>query len=170
MTFLAGRDAGAEPTRSLSREFPSMQFEIVERDETWVAGLPVRSPKRALGELRDHDLEAAWAAVLHQELGGPLASAYTDFQPDLGTYNTQIVGYQCSSFDEVTRGHIATRLAGGTYARFSSVGNFPQIMTDLWTQIAFAEEHNQIRRTHTGDFECYPHAYKIDLYLAVDPR
>ena len=53
-------------------------FEIVERDETWVAGLPVRSPKRALGELRDRDLEAAWASVLHQDLGGPLASAYTD--------------------------------------------------------------------------------------------
>jgi hypothetical protein len=52
-----------------------MQFEIVERDETWVAGLPVRSPKRALGELRDRDLEAAWGAVLHQELGGPLQYA-----------------------------------------------------------------------------------------------
>ncbi|GAB4589072.1 GyrI-like domain-containing protein [Nocardia sp. IFM 10818] len=145
-----------------------MQFEIVERDETWVAGLPVRSPKRALGELRDHDLEVAWAAVLHQELGGPLASAYTDYAAELGTYNTQIVGYQCASFDAVTRGHVVARLPRGTYARFSSVGNFPQVMTDLWTQIAFAEEHKQIKRTYTGDFETYPHAYKIDLYLAVE--
>ncbi|MFF0489918.1 GyrI-like domain-containing protein [Nocardia sp. NPDC003482] len=147
-----------------------MQFEIVERDETWVAGLPVRSPKRALGELRDHDLEAAWAAVLHQELGGPLASAYTDYSPELNTYNTQIVGYECKTFGDVTRGHIVSRLPGGTYARFSSVGNFPRIMTDLWTQIAFAEEHHQIKRTYTGDFECYPHAYKIDLFLAVEHR
>ncbi|MFF2555782.1 GyrI-like domain-containing protein [Nocardia sp. NPDC058058] len=145
-----------------------MQFEIVERDETWVAGLPVRSPKRALGELRDHDLEVAWAAVLHQELGGPLAAAYTDFSPELGTFNTQIVGYQCESFEEVTRGHIVARLPRGTYARFSAVGTFPQVMTDLWTQIAYAEEHNQIQRTHSGDFECYPHAYKIELYLAVE--
>ncbi|MFG1791981.1 GyrI-like domain-containing protein [Nocardia sp. NPDC049149] len=147
-----------------------MQFDIVERDETWVAGLPVRSPKRALGELRDHDLEAAWAAVLHQELGGPLASAYTDYTGELGTYNTQIVGYQCASFGNVTRGHLVARLPRGTYARFASVGNFPQVMTDLWTQIAYAEEHNQIKRTYTGDFECYPHAYKIELYLAVDAR
>jgi len=44
------------------------------------------------------------------------------------------------------------------------------VMTDLWTQIAYAEEHKQIKRTYTGDFECYPHAYKIELYLAVDPR
>jgi hypothetical protein len=85
-------------TSGFHRKSLFMQFEIVERDETWVAGLPVRSPKRALGELRDRDLEAAWAAVLHQELGGPLASAYTDYTGELGTYNTQIVGYQCSSF------------------------------------------------------------------------
>ncbi|WP_067697956.1 GyrI-like domain-containing protein [Nocardia jejuensis] len=146
-----------------------MQFEIVERDETWVAGLPVRSPKRALGELRDHDLEVAWAAVLHQELGGPLASAYVDFGSELGTYNTQIVGYQCESFERVTRGHVVARLPRGSYAKFSSVGAFPQVMTDLWTQIAYAEEHNHIKRIHTGDFECYPHAYKIELYLAVEP-
>ncbi len=147
-----------------------MQFEIVERDETWVAGLPVRSPKRALGKLQDRDLEAAWAAVLHQELGGPLASAYTDYCGELRTYNTQIVGYQCASFDGITRGHLVARLPRGAYARFSSVGNFPQVMTDLWMQIAYAEEHNLIKRTFTGDFECYPHAYKIDLYLAVDHR
>ncbi|HLS79634.1 MAG TPA: GyrI-like domain-containing protein [Nocardia sp.] len=147
-----------------------MQFEIVERDETWVAGLPVRSPKRALGELRDQALEAAWAAVLHQDLGGPLASAYTDYSGELGTYNTQIVGYRCRSFDEVTRGHLVARLPAGSYAKFSSVGDFPQVMTDLWTQISYAEEHKQIKRTYTGDFEFYPHAYKIELYLAVDPR
>jgi predicted transcriptional regulator YdeE len=168
MAFLTDRMRATPP--GSPRKSLSMQFEIVERDETWVAGLPVRSPKRALGELRDHDLEAAWAAVLHQELGGPLASAYTDYSGELGTYNTQIVGYECASFHDVTRGHLVARLPGGTYARFSSVGNFPQVMTDLWTQIAYAEEHNYIKRTYTGDFECYPHAYKIDLYLAVDAR
>ncbi|MBO0852694.1 MAG: effector binding domain-containing protein [Nocardia sp.] len=147
-----------------------MQFEIVERDETWVAGLPVRSPRRALRKLRDRDLEAAWATVLHQDLGGPLACSYTDYSTELGTFNTQVVGYECTSFDQVTRGHIISRLPAGTYARFSSLGNFPQIMTDLWTQIAYAEEHNQIKRTYSGDLECYPHAYKIDLYLAVAAR
>lgn len=147
-----------------------MQFDIVERDETWVAGLPVRSPKRALGELRDNDLERAWASVLHHELGGPLASAYTDYSAELGTYNTQIVGYRCSSFEEVTRGHLVARLPRGTYARFSSIGNFPEIMTGLWAQITYAEERNQIKRTYTGDFEYYPHAYRIDLYLAVESR
>jgi hypothetical protein len=43
-------------------------------------------------------------------------------------------------------------------------------MTSLWTQIAYAEEHHQINRTFSGDFEFYPHAYKIDLYLAVEAR
>ncbi|NUS43849.1 MAG: effector binding domain-containing protein [Mycobacteriaceae bacterium] len=146
-----------------------MQFQIVEREETWVAGLPVRSPRRALGQLRDQALEAAWNAVLNQDLNGPLASAYTDYSADLNTYNTQIVGYQCGSFDEVTRGHIVARLPAGTYAKFSSMGEFPAVMKDLWTQIDYAEEHKKIVRTFRGDFECYPHAYKIDLYLSVEP-
>lgn len=145
-----------------------MQFQIVERDETWVAGLPVRSPKRALGKLRDLALEEAWSAVLKQELGGPLASIYTDFSEELDTYLTQIVGYRCSSLDEVTRGHIVARVPKGRYAKFSALGYFPDVMQDLWSQIAYAEDHGQIKRTFAGDFECYPHAYKIDLYLSVD--
>ncbi|KAA0024317.1 GyrI-like domain-containing protein [Antrihabitans cavernicola] len=145
-----------------------MQFQIVERDETWVAGLPVRSPKRALGRLRDLALEEAWSAVLKQQIGGPLASIYTDFAPDLYTYNTQIVGYQCSSLDEVTRGHIVARVPRGRYAVFSAVGEFPNVMTDLWTQITYAEEHGQIKRSFLGDFECYPHAYGIEMFLAIE--
>jgi predicted transcriptional regulator YdeE len=152
-----------------SKESP-MQFEIVERDETWVAGLPVRSPKRALGELADGALDAAWSAVLHQDIGGPLASVYTDYQPDISTYGTQIVGYECDSLDAVTRGHFVARVPPGRYARFSAVGEFPDVMTDLWTQIQYAEQHREIKRRYTGDFECYPHAYKIDLYLAVEDR
>jgi len=145
-----------------------LQFQIVDRDETWVAGLPVRSPRRALGQLRDGALEAAWAAVLNQEINGPLASAYTDYSVDLNTYNTQIVGYESASFDDVERGHIVARLPKGVYARFSAIGEFPDVMKDLWTQIDYAEEHRQINRTYTGDFECYPHAYKIDLYLSIE--
>ena len=41
---------------------------------------------------------------------------------------------------------------------------------DLWTQIDYALDHKQIRRLYTGDFECYPNAYKIDLYLSVEPQ
>ncbi|MBJ8344077.1 GyrI-like domain-containing protein [Antrihabitans sp. YC2-6] len=145
-----------------------MQFQIVERGETWVAGLPVRSPKRALGKLRDQALEEAWSAVLKQDFAGPLASIYTDFSPDLETYNTQIVGYECSSLDAVTRGHLVARVPRGHYARFSAIGQFPKVMADLWTQINYAEEHNEIKRTFAGDFECYPHAYKIDLYLSIE--
>lgn len=147
-----------------------MQFEVVDRDETWVAGLPVRSPRRALGQLQDGALEAAWNAVLNQEINGPLASAYTDYSTDLNTYNSQIVGYECASFEKVTRGHIVARLPKGLYARFSAIGEFPDVMKDLWTQIDYAEEHREITRTYTGDFECYPHAYKIDLYLAIEPQ
>ncbi|MBY4127972.1 effector binding domain-containing protein [Rhodococcus fascians] len=144
-----------------------MSFEIVDLPETWVAGLPVRSPKRALGRLNDPALDQAWSAVLNQETSGPLASIYTDFAPGIGSYNTQIVGYVCSSLGQVARGHLIAKVPAAKYARFSAVGYFPENLTRLWTQIDHAEEQGEIVRSFTGDYECYPHAYKIDLYLAI---
>lgn len=145
-----------------------MAFEIVDLAETWVAGLPIRSPKRALGRLNDPGLDQAWSAVLKQDISGPLASIYTDFAPGIGSYNTQIVGYQCSSLGQVTRGHLVAKVPAGKYAKFSAVGYFPEVMTRLWNQIDHAEDQGEITRTYTGDFEAYPHAYKIDMYLAIE--
>ncbi|MET0197893.1 AraC family transcriptional regulator [Rhodococcus sp. RS1C4] len=145
-----------------------MAFEIVDLEETWVAGLPVRSPKRALGRLNDPALDQAWSSVLKQDIGGPLASVYTDFAPGIGSYNTQIVGYRCSTLAEVTRGHLVARIPAAKYAKFSSVGHFPDVMVRLWQQIEHAEEQHEITRTFTADYECYPHAYKIDLYLSIE--
>ena len=145
-----------------------MSFEYVDLEETWVAGLPVRSPKRALGRLNDPALDQAWSSVLKQEIGGPLASIYTDFAPGIGSYNTQIVGYKCSALSQVTRGHLVAKVPRARYAKFSAVGYFPDVTMRLWQQIDHAEEHQEIRRTFTADYECYPHAYKIDLYLSVE--
>ncbi|WP_072812216.1 effector binding domain-containing protein [Rhodococcus zopfii] len=144
-----------------------MSFQIVQRQRTLVAGLPVRSPRRPLGKLRDRELERAWSAVLKQELGGPLASAYTDHAVEVGSYYTQTVGYQCDSLDQVTPGHIVSWLPAGRYAKFSSTGTFPGILTDLWERIHAAESSGEIVRSFTGDFEFYPHAYGIELYVAV---
>ena len=144
-----------------------MSFQIVQRDRTLVAGLPVRSPRRALGKVRDRALERAWSAVLKQELGGPLASAYTDHAVDIDSYYTQTVGYQCESLDQVTEGHLVACLPAGTYAKFSSTGTVPGVFIDLWNQIRAAEEAGEIVRSFTGDFEFYPHAYRIDMYVAI---
>lgn len=145
-----------------------MTFEIVDLEETWVAGLPVRSPKRALGRLNDPALDQAWSSVLKQETSGPLASIYTDYAPGIGSYNIQIVGYKCSSLSQVARGHLVAKVPRARYAKFSAVGHFPDVMVRLWQQIEHAEQQQEITRIFTADYECYPHAYKIDLYLSIE--
>ncbi|WP_241385389.1 GyrI-like domain-containing protein [Rhodococcus sp. CH91] len=144
-----------------------MSFVIVRRERTLVAGLPVRSPKRAVGRLRDPALERAWHAVLNDELGGPLASAYTDHAEEIGAYYTQTVGYECTSLDEVTDGHFVAWLPAGSYAKFSSTGDFPEVVAELWSQVHDAEESGSIVRSFVGDFEFYPNAFRIDLYVSV---
>lgn len=144
-----------------------MTFRIVERKRTLVAGLPVRSPRRALGQVKDCALDRAWAAVLKQPIGWPLASAYTDHAAEIGSYYTQTVGYECASVDEATPGHIVSVVPAGWYAMFSSMGSFPDVFHGLWDQVREAEESGRLDRTFTGDFESYPNAYRIDLYIAV---
>ncbi|MBM7457828.1 GyrI-like domain-containing protein [Rhodococcus coprophilus] len=145
-----------------------MAFCIVEREETLVAGLPVRSPRRALGKLRDPHLERAWSAVLKRDADGPLASTYTDHAEEIGSYYTQTVGYCCRTLDEVHPGYVVSRLPSGTYAKFSAVGShFPDVFSELWRQIWAAESRGEIVRAFTGDFECYPHAYCIELYISI---
>ncbi|WP_072689476.1 GyrI-like domain-containing protein [Rhodococcus marinonascens] len=146
-----------------------MPFLIVEREEVLVAGLAVRSPKRALGKARDRSLDKTWSTLLAQNVDRPLASAYIDHAPEIRSYYTQIVGYECSAIDQVARGHVVSRLPAGTYAKFSTVGTFPDLFDALWGEIAEAEESKRIVRSFTGDFEYYPHAFGIDLYVAIVP-
>ncbi|WP_432677985.1 GyrI-like domain-containing protein [Rhodococcus pyridinivorans] len=144
-----------------------MSFEIVRCEQTLVAGLPVRSPLRAIGQARDRALERAWHAVLKDQLGGPLASAYTDHAVEIGSYYTQTVGYRCESLDQVTEGHFVACVPAGTYAKFSSLGNFPEVVSNLWEQVREAEDTGAIDRSFVGDFELYPNAFRIDLYVSV---
>lgn len=148
-------------------EVQSGEIEFVELEETLVGGLPVRSPKRPLGMLRDSDLERAWSALLKQNPSSTLASIYTDHSPDAGSFYTQVVGYRCSSMDDVMRGHVLARIPRGTYARFTSTGDFPDVVSNLWQQVREAEDGGQINRAVTAAYECYPNAYRIDLYIAT---
>lgn len=145
-----------------------MLFQVVDREETLVAGLPVRSPRRALGKLRDPRLEKAWSAVLKREIPGPLASTYTDHAEEVGSYYTQTVGYCCRSIDDVRPGYVLSRLPAGHYAKFSAVGDhFCDVFDELWERIWDAESRGLIERAFTGDFEYYPHAFGIELYIAI---
>lgn len=144
-------------------------IEFVELADVLVAGLPVRSPKRPLGSVRDLNLERAWADVLRQDPPGPWASLYTDHAVENASYYTQIVGYRCSAEDEIPRGYLIGRAPGGRYAHFVSTGDFPGVVTGLWDQVRDAEESCHIVRAFTGDFEFYPNAFRIDLYVSVGP-
>ncbi|BDB59351.1 MULTISPECIES: effector binding domain-containing protein [Rhodococcus] len=145
-----------------------MSFQIVDRRETFVAGVPVRSPRRALGKVRDPHLERAWSAVLNGETRGPLAATYTDHAEEIGSYYTQTVGFCCESLDGIPPGYLVSRVPAGRYAKFSAVGDrFTEVFEQLWEQIWDAEARGLIERAFTGDFEYYPHAYGIELYIAI---
>ncbi|MFF0816111.1 effector binding domain-containing protein [Rhodococcus sp. NPDC003318] len=148
----------------------SQKLQFTELGETFVGGLPVRSPKRPLGMLRDSNLERAWSAVLRQNPPGQLAAIYTDYSEDAGSFCTQVVGYRCRSTEDVMRGHVLAKVPSGLYARFVSTGEYPDVVHNLWQQVRAAEAEGQIDRAATGAYECYPNAYRIDLYIAVAPE
>ena len=146
-----------------------MTFSVVERPETLVAGTVLRSPAMAIEGVRRLKVEQAWREMLKRELPGPTGTAYVDFLPEMESYQTHILGYQCQTIDDLRPGDILARIPAGRFALFTAAGaNLGDVIAGLWTRIWEAEERERITRAYTGDFECYPSRDSVEVYVAID--
>lgn len=145
-----------------------MTFSVVERPETLVAGTVLRSPAMAIEGVRRVRVEQAWREMLTRQLPGPTGTAYIDFLPEMESYQTHILGYQCKTIDDLQPGDILARVPAGKYAVFTASGaNLGDVIAGLWTRIWEAEERERIKRAYTGDFEQYPSRDSVEVYVAI---
>ncbi|RMI34007.1 GyrI-like domain-containing protein [Nocardia stercoris] len=146
-----------------------MDFEIVERPETLVAGTVLRSPALAVEGPRRQRVEDAWKAQLTRTMPGPPATAYVDHAPEIGSYLTHIIGYRCESLDDLEPGDVLARVPGGTFAKFVTGGdNLGDAIVSVWRSVWDLEAAGTITRAYTGDFERYPDARTVEIYVAVE--
>jgi predicted transcriptional regulator YdeE len=143
-------------------------FSVVERQETLVAGTVLRSPAMAIEGVRRQRVQQAWHEMLKRELPGPTGTAYIDYLPEMDSYQTHVLGYQCKTIDDLQPGDVLARVPGGTFALFTATGgNLGDVVAGLWQSIWEAEERGKITRTYTGDFEHYPKRDTVEVFVAI---
>ena len=150
-----------------------MDFAVVQRPEMFVAGTVLRSPALALDGAPRRRLESVWKHHLENGLPGPPATAYADYDQDLKTYLTQIVGYRCRDLNDLAVGDAMVRLPGGTFASFTARNDdIGMAIESVWHQVWDAEAEGAIVRAYSGDFERYPDNCTVSVFvaLAADPR
>jgi predicted transcriptional regulator YdeE len=63
----------------------------------------------------------------------------------------------------------STKIPDGNYLVFSGAGEMPQAVINLWTEVwqYFGGSHCKHIRAYTTDFELYPSATAVDIYIAI---
>ncbi|WP_051755519.1 GyrI-like domain-containing protein [Nocardia sp. NRRL WC-3656] len=145
-----------------------MDFEVVERHETLVAGTVLRSPALAVEGPRRQKVEEAWKRTLARRLPGPPATAYVDHAPEIGSYLTHIVGYRCEGLDDLQPGDVLARVPAAKFARFLRTGdNLGDTIVSIWRAVWDLEAAGALVRAYTGDFEHYPEARTVEVFVAL---
>ncbi|RDI63090.1 GyrI-like domain-containing protein [Nocardia pseudobrasiliensis] len=146
-----------------------MDFNVVERHETLVAGTVLRSPALAVEGPRRLKVEEAWKHNLARELPGPPASAYVDHAPEIGSYLTHIVGYHLRSLDDLLPGDVLARVPAGRFARIIRSGdNLGDTIVSVWRAVWDLEAAGALTRAYTGDFEHYPDRNTVEVFVALE--
>ncbi|HEY5852805.1 MAG TPA: effector binding domain-containing protein [Aldersonia sp.] len=145
-----------------------MDFDVVRRDEVIIAGAVLRSPALLLEEGNRAKVLSAWEHNLSRVLPGTPATAYVDYEPDLNSYHTHIVGYRCRDLSQVEFGDVAALVPGGRFARFEcSDDNIAVAIETVWRMAWDAEAEGAIVRSYSGDFERYPDTRTVAVYVAL---
>ncbi len=146
-----------------------VEFDVVDRPETLIAGTVLRSPALAVEGPRRARVVEAWERLsARPELPGPTATAYVDFAPEINSYLTHLVGYECKTVDDMQTGDVLGRIPAGRYARFVGRGeNLGDTIVTLWRQIWDAEAAGTIERAYTGDCENYPDKNTVEIYVSL---
>ncbi len=145
-----------------------MDFNIVTRPETLVAGKVLRSPALAIEGPRLVKVIETWNHMLARDLPGPPMAAYVDYALELDAYLTHIIGYHCRTLDDLQSGDVLVRIPAGRYARFVLSGDdLSDVGPRLWRSVWDAEAEGRIQRVYTGDVERYPDTHTIEAFVAV---
>ncbi|MEV0435808.1 GyrI-like domain-containing protein [Nocardia sp. NPDC050413] len=146
-----------------------MDFNVVDRPEMLIAGTVLRSPALAVEGPRRAKVVEAWQRLrARQDLPGPFATGYVDFAPEINSYLTHIVGYECKTLADLRVGDVLARIPAGRYARFVAHGDeIGDTIVALWRQVWDAEAAGEFVRAYTGDCEQYPDERTVEIFVSL---
>jgi predicted transcriptional regulator YdeE len=143
---------------------PKLNYEIVELEESLVAGLTVPLSGNRVTR-RDLDLiNFTWDRYRARGNVRRRVAAYIAQQDN----SVAVLGYGPDSFDEVDPGDVVTRVPAGRYAKFSVTGQPYDLARTAWADIVRAERTGQIKRTYAADIERFDDPGAIEVFVSIE--
>ncbi|WP_068278857.1 GyrI-like domain-containing protein [Aldersonia kunmingensis] len=140
-----------------------MSFEVVELDESFVAGLTV--PLAGVGVTR-RDLEIVKYTWDRYRARGDERSRVAAYIAQADN-SIAVVGYVPGSLDDVAPGDVVARIPAGKYAKFRVVGEPLHATRAAWTDILQSERAGEFERTYAADFERYDQPGTVEVYVSI---
>lgn len=144
--------------------------------EFYIIGINVRTTNQ--NGQSSQDIPKLWQKFLSEntlekipnKLDSSIYSVYTDYEGDFTQPYTTILGCKVSTLDEIPKGMIGKKIAGGQFKKYTAKGDLTQgAVFKEWTKIW----GSGLKRKYTADFEVYgqkaqnPKDAEVDIYIAV---
>ena len=117
-------------------------------------------------------IKERWSERL-DEVGafGPTTAVYSAYESDVtGSYQL-LVGRQVRNSLPVSAPLQVVSTAQGSYLTFRCSGPLPQAISDGWRDVwTYFGLDNAPARAYTSDFEIYPEAGPVEIWVAVQDR
>ncbi|HMJ08567.1 MAG TPA: GyrI-like domain-containing protein [Pyrinomonadaceae bacterium] len=153
-----------------------MDFEIVDLDEVYVAGLAVRTDNETEQKLAGGGwIATTWEEVRSMSDPNLPAAVYTGYASDRNGRFTVVIGFRRSSLNDLKAGEVITKVPSGKYAKFTLRGVLPNVVIEAWQSVWRAEEEGKLKRSYTADLELYSGMSEggiekemtVELYIAM---
>ncbi|MGH9819927.1 MAG: GyrI-like domain-containing protein, partial [Pyrinomonadaceae bacterium] len=149
-------------------------FEIVELEETCVAGLPIRTNNRMEQELADRGwIAKAWDEIKKRSDPNMPAVIYTGYSNDRNGDFSVVIGFRRSSATDFNPCEVIAKVGAGKFAKFTHVGAMPYAVIEAWQAVWWAEDNGSLHRAYTADLELYSGMtdssgeMTVELFIAI---
>ena len=155
---------------------PNKNFEIVELDETYVAGLAIRTSNKTEQELAEKGwIATTWEEVRQMTDPNMPGAIYTGYAGGKDDKFTVVIGFKRSAIDDFKPGEVICKVPAGKYARFARKGPLSAAAIEAWQDVWKAEETGALQRAYTADLETYQGMSEgnlsnltVELYIAIE--
>ncbi|BCK33303.1 hypothetical protein VCSRO96_3123 [Vibrio cholerae] len=93
---------------------------------------------------------------------------YTNYESDF-TGAFDVIACSDTLSPEILPDSVKVTVASGKYVTFSSTGEMPQVVIELWGDVwrYFGSESCPYKRAYTTDFEYYKSASEVEISIAI---
>ncbi|SUI60260.1 Bacterial transcription activator, effector binding domain [Shewanella putrefaciens] len=148
-------------------------MDVVYIDARPLLGLSTRTSNRAEMSADSAKIGGLWQAFFESSqltamLNSPMYGVYYDYESDMNGEFSVLVG---KAIDSPTNASQFTPLTleAGKYLKFSSQGEMPQCVIELWGQVwgYFSVPDCPNERRYQTDFEVYLSATEVEIYIGI---